>query len=144
MFLQLLVAFPLAVATVLVHGAGTARLLVLASRHGVLEARRRNTKMRMSILTRLVAALLMLHFVEMIIWAAVFTAIGVFPAFEASLYYSLMSFTTVGYGDVVPPESWRLLGPVEATVGVLMLGWSTGIIVAAVQRILGVPKSVES
>jgi voltage-gated potassium channel Kch len=86
-------------------------------------------------LIRLVSLLLVLHLVEMAVWATAFSAAGVFPGFETSLYYSLKSYTTVGYGDVLPPQSWRLLGPIEATVGVLMLGWSTGIIVAAVSRI---------
>ena len=76
-----------------------------------------------------------LHLVEISVWAAAFTAANVLPDFETSLYYSLKSYTTVGYGDVLPPNSWRLLGPFEAAVGILMLGWSTGIIVAAVQRI---------
>jgi hypothetical protein len=86
-------------------------------------------------LTRLVSLLLVLHLLEMTCWAAAYTAAGVFPDFETSVYYSLKSYTTVGYGDVLPPTSWRLLGPIEAAVGILMLGWSTGIIVAAVQRI---------
>jgi voltage-gated potassium channel Kch len=88
-------------------------------------------------LTRLVSGLLLLHLFEMSIWAIAFAAIGVLPNFETSLYYSLMSYTTVGYGDVVPPAAWRLIGPIEAAVGVLMLGWSTGFVVAAVQRIYG-------
>lgn len=141
MLLQLLVAFALAITTVVIHGAGTARLLAYVSRRGLIEYRHRSAGSRVSILTRLAAALLLLHLAEMIIWAAAFTAVGVFPEFETSLYYSLKSFTTVGYGDVLPPESWRLLGPLEAAVGVLMLGWSTGIIVAAVQRIHDVRRS---
>jgi hypothetical protein len=79
--------------------------------------------------------LLGLHLVEMAVWAAAYTVAGVFPNFETSLYYSLKSYTTVGYGDVLPAPEWRLLGPIEAAVGILMLGWSTSIIVAAVQRI---------
>jgi hypothetical protein len=65
-----------------------------------------------------------------------FSIVGMFPDFEASLYFSLTSYTTVGYGDVVPLPTWRLVGPLEAAVGVLMLSWSTGFIVAAVQQIL--------
>jgi hypothetical protein len=72
-----------------------------------------------------------------------YTAANVFPDFETSLYYSLKSYTTVGYGDILPPVSWRFLGPIEAAVGILMLGWSTGIIVAAVQRIYN-PRSASS
>jgi hypothetical protein len=58
-----------------------------------------------------------------------------FLDFETSLYYSLKSYTTAGYGDILPKARFRLLGPIEAAVGILMLGWSTSIIVAAVQRI---------
>jgi hypothetical protein len=54
---------------------------------------------------------------------------------ERALYYFLTSYTTVGYGDVLPATSWRLPGPIEAAVGVLMLGGSTAIIMAAVERI---------
>jgi hypothetical protein len=46
-----------------------------------------------------------------------------------------MSYPTIGYGDVGPATAWRLLGPIEGTVGVLMLGLSTGIIVSVVQRL---------
>ena len=88
-------------------------------------------------LTCLVSMLLALHFLEISVWAAAFAGAHVLPDFETSLYYSLKSYTTVGYGDVLPPLSWRLLGPMEAAIGVLMLGWSTAIIVAAVQRLYG-------
>ncbi len=71
----------------------------------------------------------------MTVWAAAFVIVGMLPDFETALYFSLKSYTTVGYGDVLPPQAWRLVGPLEAAVGVLMLGVSTGFIVAAVQRI---------
>ena len=86
-------------------------------------------------LIRLVSLLLALHLVESAVWAAAFAVANVLPDFESALYYSLTSYTTVGYGDVLPANSWRLLGPIEAAIGVLMLGWSTAIIVAAVERI---------
>src|SRR6185295_1387995 len=89
----------------------------------------------MAVLTRLVSLLLALHLAETAIWAAAFVILGVLPDFETAFYFSLTSYTTVGYGDVLPPSAWRLLGPIEAAVGVLMMGWSTSIIVAAVQRI---------
>ena len=84
----------------------------------------------------MVSSLLVLHLLEMAVWALAFWAVGVFADFETSLYYSLKSYTTVGYGDILPAQSWRLLGPIEAAVGVLMLGWSTSIIVAMVQRMV--------
>lgn len=135
MIIQLLLALALAGLTVAIHAIGTVRVVVplagswskwkgdLASARTIL------------MLTRVVAALLILHLMEMGIWAAAFRASGVMPTFEASLYYSLESYTTVGYGDVVPHQPWRLVGPIEAGVGILMFGWSTGIIVAVIQRI---------
>jgi voltage-gated potassium channel len=86
-------------------------------------------------LVRLVAGLLILHLFEMTIWAIGFVVVGMLPDFETALYFSLKSYTTVGYGDVLPLQSWRLVGPIEAAVGVLMLGLSTGFLVAAVQKI---------
>ena len=84
------------------------------------------------LMTRLVGALLLLHLVEAIVWAAFYVLVGALPDLETAAYYSLTSYTSVGYGDVVLPQPWRLLGPIEATVGVLMLGWSTGILVVVI------------
>jgi voltage-gated potassium channel Kch len=84
----------------------------------------------------LVSGLLVTHLMEMAAWATVFWWWGMLPDFETAAYFSSTSYTTVGYGDVVLPSKWRMLGPVEASVGVLMLGWSTAIIVAIVQKVL--------
>jgi hypothetical protein len=131
MIQQLLVSLALASMTVVLHAVGTVHVVIPAA--GVWS--RTGLPRPVWMLTRLVSMLLILHLLEMAIWAAAYTVAGVFPDFETSLYYSLKSYTTVGYGDVLPKSSWHLLGPIEAAVGVLMLGWSTSIIVAAVQRI---------
>jgi hypothetical protein len=83
-------------------------------------------------MAQLVGALLLLHLAEAIVWALFYLLIGTLPDLETAAYFSLTSYTTVGYGDVVLPEAWRLLGPIEAAVGVLMLGWSTGILVVVI------------
>jgi voltage-gated potassium channel len=135
MIWQSLLALALAIVTVILHAVGTVHVVIPVSgvwRQSV-DSNHRHRPVWM--LTRLVGMLLVLHLIEMAVWAAAYTAAGVFGDFETSLYFSLKSYTTVGYGDVLPPTSWRLLGPIEAAVGVLMLGWSTSIIVATVQRI---------
>jgi voltage-gated potassium channel len=135
MIQQLIFALALTSVTVIMHAVGTVHVVIPMA--GVWRRTAETSELPRPVwtLTRLVSLLLVLHLLEMAVWAAAYTAASVLPDFETSLYYSLKSYTTVGYGDVLPPNSWRFLGPIEAAVGVLMLGWSTGIIVAAVQRI---------
>lgn len=132
---QLLLAFALTGITVIVHAIGT--IYIVLPLAGVWKAKKENFKASVAtmILMRLVSGLLFLHLLEMIIWAGAFAVVGMLPDFETALYFSLKSYTTVGYGDVLPSPQWRLVGPLEAAVGVLMLGWSTGFIVAAVNQI---------
>jgi hypothetical protein len=88
-------------------------------------------------MARVVGTLLLLHIVEAAVWALFFRLVGGLPDLESAAYFSLTSYTTVGYGDVVLPARWRLLGPIEAAVGVLMLGWSTGILVTVIGVVYG-------
>jgi voltage-gated potassium channel Kch len=57
------------------------------------------------------------------------------PNIETALYFSAVTYTTTGYGDVVLPQGWRLQGGVEALTGILMCGWSTGFFFAVVNRL---------
>ena len=74
------------------------------------------------------AIIIMLHLTETAIWAAFYRWWNLFPDYETSLYFSLTSYTTIGYGDVVLPEKWRLLGAIEGISGVLLCGLSTAYI----------------
>ena len=138
MIQQLIFALALTSVTVVFHAVGTVHMVIPAT--GVWKPVTAATVLPRPVWTliRLVSLLLALHLMEMAVWAAAYEFANVLPDFETALYYSLKSYTTVGYGDVLPSASWRLLGPIEAAVGILMLGWSTSIIVAAVQRIYNV------
>ena len=77
-------------------------------------------------------ALITLHVSETVIWAAFYSWNGLFQDFETSLYFSLSSYTTAGYGEVLLPRSWRLLGTIEAISGVLLCGLSAAFLFALV------------
>jgi hypothetical protein len=135
MLQQLLFALALTILTVVIHAVGTVHVVMPATGFWKRSVASPSKHRPTLTLIQLVSLLLLLHLLEVSVWAAAYTVGSVLPDFETSLYYSLKSYTTVGYGDVLPPTSWRLLGPIEAAVGILMLGWSTSIIVATVQRI---------
>lgn len=62
-------------------------------------------------------------------WAGVYLYIGLFDQLETALYFAIVSFTTVGYGDVVIGENWRLLAGMTATNGLLVFGLFTAFLV---------------
>ena len=87
-------------------------------------------------LTLVVVALLAVHLTEALCWAAFFFYQGCFADFNTSLYFSMITYTTVGYGDVVLRDrQWRLLAGLEAMTGPLMLCWSTVILVQVITTI---------
>jgi len=83
----------------------------------------------------LIVILLTGHFGQMALWASAFMAAGEFEAFAVAFYHSAVNYTTLGYGDLVMSEHWRLLGPLEAVSGTLAFGWSTAAIVTIVIRL---------
>jgi voltage-gated potassium channel len=133
----ILSAVGLTIVTVLVHGLGT---MASMGRLARLWARRTSPPGRLGtelLMAQVVTTLLLVHLAEAVVWALFYVLVGGLPDLETAVYFSLASYATVGYGDVVLPEPWRLLGPIEGTVGVLMLGWSTGILVAVIGVIYG-------
>ena len=66
------------------------------------------------------------HLFQVAIWAVVFVYIGEFVDFMTAFYHSAVNFSSLGYGDIVMSEDWRLLGSLEAINGVLMFGLSAG------------------
>jgi voltage-gated potassium channel len=136
MIVHILFALGLASVTVIVHAFGTS--ITIAHLVRLLQHTRKHELWTAGIqIARVVGALLLLHLIEAGIWALFYLISGDLPDFETAIYFSITSYTTVGYGDVVLPTPWRILGPSESAVGILMFGWSTAIIVAAVTRIHG-------
>jgi hypothetical protein len=126
-------ATALVAGTVAIHSAGSFFLIWRFQK-----LRTRTTKqpgyLRLTLfLTIAVLALLVLHLLEVALWAAFYYRQGCFPDARTSVYFSLITYATVGYGDIVLTEEWRLLGGIEALAGVLMMSWSTAILIGGFQ-----------
>lgn len=94
---------------------------------------------RLFLLVQSVVVLLLLHCVETTLWALYYMHDKGLPDFATSLYFSMISYATIGYGDVVLPARMRLVGAIEGMVGTMMAGWSVALIVAVLQSLTATP-----
>ena len=76
------------------------------------------------------------HLMEIALWATAFRASSEISTFEKAFYFSAQNYTTLGYGDIVLSDRWRLLGPLEAINGLLLFGLSTAAMFAALSRLV--------
>ena len=74
------------------------------------------------------------HFAQVGLWAGVLFLLGALQTYDDAFYFSLVTFATLGYGDIVLAPDYRIFGALAATCGSLMLGWSTALIFAAISR----------
>lgn len=86
-------------------------------------------------LSRLAIIVVMAHLFEILLWAIYFDWRDVIDGIELAFYFSAVTYATIGYGDIVPPDSWRLVSAMEGLTGILMCGWSGGYFFAVVARL---------
>ncbi len=83
----------------------------------------------------IVFALFALHSVQIWIYAGFYLLIGEFGALEPALYFSTVSFTTVGFGDLTLSRDWRMLSAAEAANGFFLISWSGAFLVGVTARL---------
>ena len=137
MLTNALIGSALVVITFGIHGVGTTLWLrVLGRRYADAKGAMRFGKAGQALLTT-VFVLLFLHIVEIVIWAFAYLAVlpaGELKSFEEAVYFSFVTYTTLGYGDITLTEGFRLLSGIEAMSGIMLAGWSTAMVFAVVQR----------
>jgi hypothetical protein len=133
MLRELLLAVAIGVSNIAIHASGGIYLL---RKFSTASHPRRHISVPRALwaLTQFFLIILTLHVLETALWAEFYIWRGCFPDRETAYYFSLMTYTTVGYGDVVLPRAWRLLGVLEAMTGVLLFGWSTAMLLALTSR----------
>jgi len=132
MLIRLAVAWSLMAVCVTIHAVGLAWAMRWL-RQAAAGPQRFLAYLRLFI--RVAALIVMLHLAEILAWALLYVWRGALPDLTTAMYFSAVTYTTTGYGDVVLPEGWRLPGGIEALTGILMCGWSTGFFFAVVNRL---------
>ena len=87
----------------------------------------------MVVISSVMLLLVIGNLAQVAIWALLFQVMGEFETFDAAFYHSAVNFATLGYGDIVMSDEHKLLGPIQAVNGVLMIGVSTAALMATFQ-----------
>ena len=134
----------LAIITTAIHASAMMGALSCFRRFGSAQWVLRSGLTRAVAVTALVLVMLLATVVESGAWAITYLMIGALDSAEAAAYFSMVTYTTLGYGDITLSDEWRLLSSFEAANGILMFGWSTALIFAGVHSAyLQAPRSPE-
>lgn len=135
MLSKLLVAICLMALCVAIHATGLTAIFRWVRMH--MDRGTRHYWPATWMLIRVAAWTVLLHLTQILVWAGVYTIGAAMPDFTSAAYFSAVTYTTTGYGDLVLPEVWRIVGGVEALTGILMCGLSTGMFFAVFSEIFG-------
>ena len=140
MFGQLLQGAWLVAVTVAIHGAALSWLERRLSRSR-LPARPVGQWLLLAVVA---FGCVLAHFVEILAWGGFYAWRGVMPDVETAAYFSAVTYATIGYGDVTPPQAWRLIAGMEGLTGIMMCGWSGAFFVATASRLAAAhaPRSI--
>ena len=133
-----LIGAALVAITVAIHAFGTTGLVRYLSREYLDVEGQMTSRRVLGALTIAAVVLVFLHAIEIMVWAGVYEVLvpaGELANFEAAVYFSFVTFTTLGYGDITLSEGYRLLSGIQALNGILLVGWSTALMFAVVQKI---------
>ena len=131
MLLNIIIAACMLVATTVIHAGGMLLAMQMIKAEGAPSTKRLVRVYRVS---SIVFLMFLASLMETLVWAIAYLALNAIDGLEKALYFSMVTFTTLGYGEIVLDEQWRLLASFEAANGIVMFGWTTAIVIAVVQR----------
>jgi hypothetical protein len=134
----LFVSAGMVLATVIIQIAGLALLIWMMRWRARRIAGFAYVMQQLGVILAVVMGLFLMHAVQIWLYALVYIAIGAFEGFEAALYFSTSSFTTVGYGEIYLTAPWRIVSAIQSANGFLLLGWSTVFLISVLSRLRSV------
>ena len=129
MLTQILIGILLTLATIVIASLGWWALESLIRRVHRWSLRPPHGPKLMAILVMALTWNILIIVAAVLVWALAYMVFGIFTTFEAAVYFSLVAFTTLGFGDILLPTEWRLLGGMAAANGLLLFGLITAILV---------------
>ncbi|KQY13109.1 ion transporter [Rhizobium sp. Root73] len=124
MLLVILTGTALLLATIAVHGVAVLWLYYIGIRP-LSHAENLSPLARLGWCYVFVVGFVIAHLIEIVIWALAYKLTGELKDFEEALYFSAITFATIGYGDVTLERKWRLASALEGVNGILLFGWTT-------------------
>ena len=134
MLVNMTIAALLMVITTAIHASGMLLVVRMVLPKEEKSASRKRL-MHLYSVAGVVLLMFLISVIEVLAWSLTYLWLGALESFEKATYFSMVTFTTLGYGEIVLDEQWRLLASFEAANGIIMFGWTTAIVLAAVQRI---------
>ena len=134
MLIQLLLGGGLTLATILVSALSWWGLASLLQRLHPWSARPPHGPKLIAVLSLSLIWTLGMMTVAVWLWATALFQLEIFVTFEAAVYFALVAFTTLGFGDILLPQEWRLLGGMAAANGLLLFGLLTAILVETLRE----------
>lgn len=133
MLFQIALGSVVMVITTIIHAAGMGVGLRWLTATSAEQLQLNSLVIRSLIVGVLVVIMFATTLIEASVWAMVYSMLGAIPDFDEALYFSTVTYTTLGYGDVVLDAQWRLLSSFEAANGIIMFGWTTALIVVSIR-----------
>lgn len=138
MTIPILISLAIIVATIFIHAVGSALWISYLGRRFNIGNDAYGFMRSLRILSSTAVLLMIIHYLGIVLWAGVYLAIPELDKiahWEEAIYFSMVTYTTLGYGDITLPPVWRVMSGFEAMNGILLFGWSTAMFYAVVQKI---------
>jgi len=141
---QIYIGSAMVALTVVIHTVGIIGLIAIFRTFGSRFSDNPSYIALTRILVITIVVIFLIHTVEIWLWAVLYFWLGEFESFERALYFSTVTFTTLGYGDITLQERWQLLSGLEAANGIILFGVSTAFAFGIIRKLFEITEFVKA